>query len=262
MPRVDRYYRGQGRVSFAERNSETGAPQAFLFLGNCNELNLSIDTETAEHQESYTGQGIMDRYVETSQSAMLNINLDNFIKENLALAMFGKATDKNAGSVSSGQAETHQARPGYSVFLDNINLDPNATITVTYDLTGTPTPATEGDDYTVDHKSGRVYIVEGGAIGEEAITVAYSYLDQETVGAFTEFNKEKYFVFEGLNTAEDYSPVVIHAYKVRLQPFDEFNLISDDFSELALEGSILYDTTQAEDGVGGRFFKVIQSVRA
>ena len=261
MARVDRYYRGQGRVSFAERDSVTGKPQGFLFLGNCNELNLSIDTETAEHQESYTGQGIMDRYVETGQSAMLNINLDNFVKENLALAMFGKATAVSGATVTG---ETHEAKKGYSIFLDHINLDPSATVTVTDSGAATFDIPTGGGDpeFTVDYKSGRIYILEGSSIAEGEVDVDYEYLDQETVGAFTEFNKEKYFVFEGLNTAEDYSPVVIHAYKVRLQPFDEFNLISDDFSELVLEGNILYDTVQAEDGIGGRFFKVVQSVRA
>lgn len=255
MARVDRYYRGQGKVYFAERDT-TGSPKGFKFLGNCTELNLSIDTETAEHSESYTGYGVQDRYIETSQSAMLNLTLDNFIRQNLGLAMFGEPQAVTGASVSG---ESHIALLGGSVFLDNINLDSNNAPTVTYDISGTPTAATEGDDYTVDYAAGRIDILEGGVITDgEELQIDYTYLDQESIGAFTRNNTEKYFVFEGLNTAEDYSPVLIHCFKVRLQPFDEWALISEDFSDLSVEGAILWDTTRAEDATGGRFFQVLQ----
>lgn len=253
--RKNRYYRGQGTCYIAELDTTTRKPKGFRTLGNTPEVNLSVDVEQAEHYESSTGFGLKDDVVETQQEGMINITLDNYSRENLAFAMFGKEPE----IVESGSAteESHTAYPGYAIFLDNANV---SNVVVTVD--GETDPLVEGEDYTVDEKFGRIDVLEDGTAAEEdALLVDYDFQASEIIGAFTKFNTEKYVLFEGLNTAEDYSPVIIECYRVRFQPLDEWELIGDDYGSISLEGYLMADLTRSKDDIGGYFAKVRQAVR-
>lgn len=246
---VDRYYRGQGRVYFAEKDTATGNATGFRWLGNVPELRLSLNTERVEHKESYTGQSQTDKVIEVSQEGTWTMQLEDFSKENLALAMYGQA--------AAVAAKTVTAEPivGYiekSTFLPDINITTFTSLT----NTGGLTTYVAGTDYTINLKSGRIDILAGGAITEgQALEANYGAGDFESVGAFTQANTEVWMLFEGLNTAETNNAVVVDAFKVRFNPFTDWDLIGDEFANLSLEGMLLYDPTQDDGSGSGGFFK-------
>lgn len=59
--------------------------------------------------------------------------------------------------------------------------------------------------------------------------------------------------FEGLNTADGNSPVVVDLFKFSVDPLKELSLISDTFGSFQLEGALLYDATQT---AGSKFFRM------
>lgn len=85
------------------------------------------------------------------------------------------------------------------------------------------------------------------------LTVSYTYAAQQKIGAYTRGAKELYLRFEGLNTAEDESPVVVTAFKFSVDPAQELALLSDGLQQFVMEGSVLADTTQPGDS---KFYSV------
>lgn len=86
----------------------------------------------------------------------------------------------------------------------------------------------------------------------QAITAAYSYIEQVRVDALTEGAKELYLRFEGLNTAEDNSPVVVEVFKFNTDPLKELALIGDGVQQFVLEGSVLADSSKT---TGSKYFR-------
>lgn len=83
--------------------------------------------------------------------------------------------------------------------------------------------------------------------GAMPATASYTHATQQSVGAFTEGAKELYMRFEGLNTAEEESPVVVDVFKFLVDPAQELALISETLQSFVMEGSVLADTTQATE---------------
>lgn len=247
---VDRYYRGQGSVYLSSRNAATGQPTGgFRFLGNVPTLRISTTTQQIKHQESYTGQSLTDLVIETTKEATLGIQLENFERENLELALFGTPT-AIAGATVTG--ESLIAYKGRSVPLANINL-------TSFSLGS----STEGTDYLINLKTGMLTIPTGSSIANGS-TVSANYVcgNSEKVSTFTKANQEYWLRFDGLNTAEGDNPVVIDCFKVRFMPSKEYNLIGNELSSLELDGDVLYDAKQPDSTADGRFFRVRQAAAA
>ena len=233
--RVDRYYRGQGRCYLAPFGEEE-----FLFLGNVAKLVISLEVETKHHKESVTGHGIRDSTVEVVSKASVALTGDNFIKETIALALFGTAQFLSGTTVSG---ETHIApEVGESFYVDNVDLS-------SLSIAG----FTEGQDYSVDLKFGRVRILQGSAIApEDELEVNYTFNDMEVVDAFNQFNSDHYLKFEGFNNAE-FESILIEIYRMRFRPLAEWKLISGDFSLSELEGVAQVDRSRKAQGQGQVF---------
>lgn len=130
--------------------------------------------------------------------------------------------------------------------------------------TGTVTAVTT-TTFTVDiDTSGGTITTAAGtraifATAGHAYTVAYTYVDQELVDALSQGTLELFMRFEGLNTAEESTPVVVEAFKVSTDPLKDFDLISDGIQAFVLEGSVLADTLRAS---GSQYFRVLKKESA
>lgn len=80
---VDNYYIGKGIVSF----KPTGG--AYRDLGNCPTFEFTAENEELEHYSSRAGVKTLDRVVSTSVKGTLKIAMEEFMLENLALAVLG-----------------------------------------------------------------------------------------------------------------------------------------------------------------------------
>ncbi|NJK40569.1 MAG: hypothetical protein HC934_02900 [Acaryochloridaceae cyanobacterium SU_2_1] len=250
---ADRYYRGQGKVYVAER-STAGVPLGFRWIGNCPILRTRSQTNKIDHQESYTGRSLTDLVIETGQKVMLTTQLEFFDQENLALALYGTTLDQATLTVTS---EALIGYRGKSTPVRHINLSAFTSLT-NDDAT---TTYVSGTDYTVDLKTGLISIpATGTAITEgQALRANYATAGYEKTATFSRANRNIWIRFEGLNTAENDSPVVLDFYKVRLEPAASIDWIGNELSSLELEGEVLYDALQPD---GDRFYRERQLVAA
>jgi hypothetical protein len=109
---------------------------------------------------------------------------------------------------------------------------------------------TTGDTITTAAGTRAVFATAG-----HSYTVAYTYLDQELIGALSQGTLELYMRFEGLNTAEESEAVVVEVFKCSTDPLKDFDMISDGIQAFVLEGSVLADTLRAS---GSQYFRVMK----
>jgi len=86
-------------------------------------------------------------------------------------------------------------------------------------------------------------------------TFDYSYATQNLVDAMVAGNPERYLRFEGLNTAEANTPVVVEVFRFLTDPLKELALIGEGLDQFVLDGNVLSDSLQA---TGSKFFKITQ----
>lgn len=86
-----------------------------------------------------------------------------------------------------------------------------------------------------------------------SLLVTYTYADQYRVDALTQPLTDISIRFEGLNTAEENSPVVVELFKFAADPLKELSLISDTIGQFQLEGALLYDASRS---TGSKFFSM------
>lgn len=244
---TNHYYSGQGVVLLAERNTD-GTPKGLHAVGNVPDLKITVATSVLEHKESHTGQRGTDLRLTTETKVALSMTMENFVAENLARVSRGLSTKIAAGSVTGG---TIKAYLGTVVALPHINV---SAVVIEKGVT----PLVEGTDYWVNEDAGSVKFADTivSVTDGEALTIDYAYAAQYKVDALTEGTKELYMRFEGLNTAEGNSPVVIDVFKFSTDPFKELALISDGVQSFVLEGSVLADTTRSS----GSLYFVVRKV--
>lgn len=95
--------------------------------------------------------------------------------------------------------------------------------------------------------------------GELALSVSYTYNQQVALEALTTPEQTVYLRFEGLNTAENNSPVVIDVFNVSLAPLQELSLIADEFQSFQSDGTVLADPTRK---TGSKYYKVRKAIVA
>lgn len=86
-----------------------------------------------------------------------------------------------------------------------------------------------------------------------AFTATMTFPDQVQVEALTQGADDLYMRFEGLNTADDNTPVVVEVFRFQTDPLKELSLISDQVQQFVLEGSVLADVTRP---TGSKYFNV------
>lgn len=251
MVDIKRYFRGQGKLEYAERNPLTGAQTSgYIWVGNVTALTLALEVGSVDHFESHTGQSLQDVMIETTKKATGTMTMEDYNTEVLARFMYGTETQIAAATVT---AETVIAKLGQSQALANIGITTWTSLT---NSAGTTT-YTEGTDYTLDRRTGMVKFLSGGTITQDqSLRANYAFGKTQKASAFTSPNSPIILRFNGLNTVEADSPVVIDVYKFRFTPLSQLPLIGNEISNFEVRGTALYDDQRADSTADGRFFRV------
>lgn len=145
-------------------------------LGNCPGVNLTIDTEKAEHYSSQTAQGEKDKSLTVRINRTGALNCDNVNASNYALWLAGthQVVSQTAVAVTG---ELRRVEPGRFYQLGATAANPlgvrNVTAVTVKDEDGTVT-FDAGEDYNVDLETGRVQILEGGSIVAGDVQFGYT----------------------------------------------------------------------------------------
>ena len=74
------------------------------------------------------------------------------------------------------------------------------------------------------------------------LTATYNYSAQYIIDTLTQPLTDTWLRFEGLNTLDDNSPVIVDIFKFETDPLKELALISDTFGSFVMEGALLSDS--------------------
>lgn len=242
----------QGRVYLGKRDS-AGHPLEVRSPGNVAELKLSLKTDVLEHFESQTGQRSLDHRMVKQKSATVNLTIEEFTKENLALALYGNHVTGAGGSVTDEPLGGTMPVVGDRYFLAH----PKVAAVVLVDSAATPATLTAGTHYTVDTDFGALQFLDitGFTLPLKA---RYTFGTATEIGIFTQALPERFLRLEGINTAQGNAKVLVELYRVAFDPLKEISFISDEYNKFELEGSLLADTTKPFDAVLGQYGRIVQ----
>lgn len=240
----------QGKMYAARVTS--GVPAAFRYLGNVPEGGLQFSTDVFSHSESETGQRLEDLRIPRSKSARINLTLEDWSKENLALALYGASSTIASGSVSN------EALPTGLVAGDYVRTaKPNISALVVTDSAGTSATLTAGTDYEITSAThGTIKFLDVGSY-TQPFKLAYSNAEATNVNMFTQAAQELWLRFDGIETVPGGSNKLIELYRVVFDPTSDMQLKHQENGRFPLAGSALYDATKAADAVLGQFGRVV-----
>ena len=242
----------QGRVYLGKRDT-SGLPIEVRSPGNVADLKLSLKTDVLEHYESQSGQRSLDHRMIKSKSATINLAIEEFTKENLALALYGTQVATTGGSVTDEPVGGVAPVVGDRYFLAH----PKVSTLIVKDTAGTPATLTLGTHYTADTDFGAIQFLDTATF-TAPFKASYAFGDVAEIGIFTQPLPERFLRLEGMNTAQGNAPVLVELYRVAFDPLKELALISNEYNKFELEGSLLADSTKAYDAVLGQFGRIVQ----
>jgi len=107
-------------------------------------------------------------------------------------------------------------------------------------------------DYTLLAQQGVVKTVAGSVTDGEVYLATYTYGSYGNMDAFTQSAPpERYLRFEGLNTADGTSMIVLDIFRGQFDPLTGYSLISDDVAEIDMKGNVMQDAFRT---AGNQFF--------
>lgn len=123
---------------------------------------------------------------------------------------------------------------------------------------GTITRGGAGVDYEV--KGAGLFFPDTSGIEDgRPINVDYSHAAEDTIQALLNSGQELTMVFDGVNEAQDDRSRVVDLYRVRFGPTGNLPFIGDDFAGLALEGTLLKDSSKSGTGISQYFKETLGS---
>jgi len=246
------YFSGQGRVYIGARDSN-GNPQSMRWLGNVPELKVSLNVETIEHKESYSGQRLTDMQLIKGKDGEFSCGVEDFSIENLELTLYGQTSAVTAGTVTNEALPTGAVAGGVYLLANQF-----VSSVVVKDSAGTPATLVAGTDYKVHAEQGAIEILNIGTF-TQPFKVDYSYGAAKRMAMFKSAQPEVWLRFDGLNTADSNKRVIVDLYRVVLNPSKDFSLIGEELQKFDLSGRVLADTTKSDTGPLGLFGRVIQA---
>lgn len=230
MTTQDYSYKGRGSVLLGLAD---GGP--LLPIGNTEELSIAIDSETDELEDFESPSGGIAASSTWIKKTTMSMTIRNLSPENMAKAYLGSAEAVTSGSVTN---EEHKAyKGGYIIFK---HIKPTSVVVKSAD--GNTTYA-ENTDYTVT-PSGILIKTNGGIDDGDTIKVNYSHGAENVIEAMTSSAKEYKIVYLGANTARDGRERRVTMHRVRLSPAAEVSLVTSNWGELKLTGTLIKDASQ------------------
>ena len=256
------YVIGRGAAYFSKHDTVDFHPvRGYRDLGNVTEFKVQQEIQELEHYLTRSATKFADKQVILQQKMSIQLKLDEINFDNLALWMAGNYTTRSGyqGSATIG-SPTDNIAPGqlltqggrwYDIFkatagpvvtanrfddrLYNLGV---CTLTSTVN-----TSPVEGEDYIIDYKMGRIFIVPGMDLDNVPTqTVALAVAAQPSPGSLDEVQA---FVgtplrgslkFIQTNPANSGYLTEYEFHLVQLKASGELDLIGDNWQEMTLGG--------------------------
>lgn len=271
MAETNNYTLGRGKIYFGKfaNGVYSNLPQAERYLGNTPEFSLTISETKLEHFNSDAGVKEKDASISLQTDRTGQLTTDNINTKNVALFFFGsEETLVEAGGVINDEfAAVEQGlhyqlgvsaqRPAGARGLAGDTDDSNSAgaapkVFNATDSNSVGTPYVAGVDYTVDLETGRLFIIEGGAITEGSTvgvtsTIKASSYSQVISGTTAVAGALRYIADNPNGDNIDY----FFPY-AKLSPNGDYALKGDEWQKIPFNIEILKPTDRAAIYSNGR----------
>jgi hypothetical protein len=240
-------YSGQGPVYIGTFNSTLGVLANERSIGAANRvLKLSLERSTEKIKESDSGSRLDLAEYETEKSVNIELELQEFDSEMLALAMYGDDVAITGAAVSAETLPTVADGGFYHTRNPKISL-----VTVT-DSAVTPATLTADTHYRIDDAvAGRLKFLDTDGF-TQPFKVAYTFANRTRIKPFSETFIIRGLIFDGKSTA-DGTRVRVFLPRISFSPTADFDLLTDTAASLKLSGSLLLADIPDNDPVLGKF---------
>ena len=239
--------RWAGNVFVQERASDDTLLRGERDMGHCTVVTMAAPS-TEQIEEKGRGLDNYDTviYAESGsleQEIQITTRSDN--AENAALAMFGNITETTQTAGTDGTPTDLTLYSGEWVDTGKRNLDPETPPLVVEDAEVTPQTYTEGEDYEVDYKGGRIRAIVGGDIADaQTVKLTRTWLELaiSTIEANRNMSKNVRLRIVGQDQIDKvYGEWIID--KAQIRPSGDVSKITEpggnNFQEYAFTGKII-----------------------
>lgn len=236
----ENYYYGQGKVFLAPRDNK----RAFRWVGDVSSLKIAFSYEQQITKASRGGQLYQNQRIITGASGSISSTWHNFSVENLALLLGAQPVDEPFSF------NEQFALPDGIVKGDIIAL-PHTTI-FNVSIHGLEREA----DYVVDRQFGTIEFLATPDV--TGMIAEYDHLFNQWLPFFSVKPQEFYLRFQGVNLAEDSTPVLLELYRVSVDPLATLEMISSgmDIAGMDMTSLILPDFNQQASSVFSYFGQI------
>lgn len=216
------YYYGQGKVYLARRDI-TGRHGSWRFIGDVSAL--SVNFAFAQKTSKSTRGGVVYETNNhfTDCSAMVTSIWHDFSVENLALLLGSKVitepfsfngVQELAAGIAEGEIYSLSHATVFNVDIEGLKKD---------------------IDYQVDQQWGMIEFLVTPE--NKSYVVNYEYLQNKSLPFFTTSSAEFSLRYQGVNLAENNSPVLVELYRLVFEPLATLELINSGDNVLGMETS-------------------------
>lgn len=239
---------GRGEVYF-DRFNASGVKTGERFLGNCQSFEIGIEDEVRDKYSSAEASAPLIKSVNVRRTPRIQVVLDEYDEDNLALAFMGDKADflQTGASVMNEVPPTTSVKKGYWFQVGSLALPRRQISAVTVTGPGGMPTYVNNTDYIIDAPRGRIFIVTAGAIANGAsLEVDYTFATiaaaaLPTVQAGISNFIEGFMRFVGKPGSGRIWEVEV--WKASLNPDGNVPFIGDDFASFTMAGKVLADTT-------------------
>ncbi|CAI2537435.1 phage tail tube protein [Serratia ficaria] len=242
------FYYGQGKLYLAHRNT-VGQALSWRWVGDVSALALELEFDEKNTKMSVGGKLVTGQRYITSTQGKITSTWHEFSPENLRLLLGSKVMASPAEIISS-ETIPSGIQAGDRISLKHPNIWGVGISTLS-----------EGVDYHVDPLWGVIDFMTTPE--HQPLTVEYAHTDNNSLPLLNQTETELALRYEGINLAENKSPVIVEIYRVNIDPIKELSLINNDdnLGELETSALMLYDFLKAEDPLLGRLGRIVQFQR-
>lgn len=237
-PSADNLLLGTGEVWF-NRFDANGDPTGLRHLGNVETLEITTTDDVLEKFSSMQAGRPLYKRVTRRRTVNLRAAVDEFVADNIAIALMGEAVVTAAQAATAVVDEPVAAATVPGTYFKTAKLGPITSVSVEFGAT----PGVLGTDYEIyDPDVGIIYILPDTAL-TGAVTVSYTptaYADGLTqIKGGTKNLIEGSLLFRG-NT--DQGPrYLLEVWKVSAGPDGALGLISEEFAQMGLNFGVQAD---------------------
>lgn len=240
-------YIGNGALLVGVLDENDEARTGFRNLGQISSAVVALSSEKVELADTMQGTLSTSQSIVVRNTAELTATLKSFSPENLALALYGESVLEQE---EIGASYTFEYIPGNIEVVPGI-ISGNARVELVAD-------ARDVTDSFI-FNGGSIYAKKtendpNGLVDGDEVVLTYDKASLKRVEGFINSSINVQLVFDGFNIANQDKAVKVTYYKVALDPAAQRQLISSDFADQEIRGTLL--ASNAVSGVGvSKLFK-------